>query len=433
MKNKNSKDKKIAIIGAGISGLTTAYTLKKSGYNNITIYEGLDRIGGKIHSIEKDGNVYELGAVFTLDSYKTVPPLAKEYNIKLVKQCKTTFYYYKGEQVPPVKLLRDNYSLVDIAKCMFRFIKLIKKYKSLKAVGLTNVDPELFNNFLNFLKKNKLEPFIPVLEPMTFAYCYGHIDTTPSLYFIKLLLCGISLLFKDQLNSTFGLKLGIVKTFEKGYQNLLKEMAKDFDIRLNSKITKVTRDKSGESYSIQVTANNETHSYDRIIISSLPNHTMEYLDLTKDENEIFSRVKTYNYQSFLFKGEVHLKEAALFFDTSYITKSKGFPACICNMYPENNIFQTYQLNDGNLSKEELEAKVREAVNMLGGRINEIVASGNYTYFPHFLEKDLIELQPYERLEKLQGKNGTYFTGSLFNVEAAENSAEYSQYLMNKHF
>lgn len=53
-------DIKVAIIGAGITGLTTAYYLKKAGIK-FTIFESSDHIGGVINTQEKDGFVYETG------------------------------------------------------------------------------------------------------------------------------------------------------------------------------------------------------------------------------------------------------------------------------------------------------------------------------------------------------------------------------------
>ena len=43
--------KSVAIIGAGIAGLTAAQKLYENGFNEITIFEALDRIGGRIHTI----------------------------------------------------------------------------------------------------------------------------------------------------------------------------------------------------------------------------------------------------------------------------------------------------------------------------------------------------------------------------------------------
>jgi len=52
--------KKIAIIGAGLTGLTTAFYLRKHGFD-VTIYEKANRCGGVIHTHEEHGFVYESG------------------------------------------------------------------------------------------------------------------------------------------------------------------------------------------------------------------------------------------------------------------------------------------------------------------------------------------------------------------------------------
>ncbi len=53
---------RIAVLGAGISGLATGYYLKKKyPHDNITIYECSGRLGGNVQSIIKDGIVFEQG------------------------------------------------------------------------------------------------------------------------------------------------------------------------------------------------------------------------------------------------------------------------------------------------------------------------------------------------------------------------------------
>lgn len=42
---------RIAIVGAGISGLRAAQLLFEKGYTNLTVFEARDRIGGRIHSV----------------------------------------------------------------------------------------------------------------------------------------------------------------------------------------------------------------------------------------------------------------------------------------------------------------------------------------------------------------------------------------------
>lgn len=50
----------VAVIGAGITGLTAAYRLKQRGIR-VAVYEASDRIGGVIRSERRDGYVAELG------------------------------------------------------------------------------------------------------------------------------------------------------------------------------------------------------------------------------------------------------------------------------------------------------------------------------------------------------------------------------------
>src|SRR5215213_3911304 len=51
----------IAVIGAGLTGLTAAYRLKQRG-NHVVVYEAADRIGGAVKSERQGGYLAELGA-----------------------------------------------------------------------------------------------------------------------------------------------------------------------------------------------------------------------------------------------------------------------------------------------------------------------------------------------------------------------------------
>jgi protoporphyrinogen/coproporphyrinogen III oxidase len=50
----------VAVIGAGLTGLTAAYRLKQRGCR-VVVYEASDRIGGSIKSVRRDGYLAELG------------------------------------------------------------------------------------------------------------------------------------------------------------------------------------------------------------------------------------------------------------------------------------------------------------------------------------------------------------------------------------
>ena len=52
--------KDVVILGAGITGLTTAHHLKKQGVNFCILEKG-DRVGGVINSVNENGFNYEEG------------------------------------------------------------------------------------------------------------------------------------------------------------------------------------------------------------------------------------------------------------------------------------------------------------------------------------------------------------------------------------
>ncbi|MCG7278679.1 protoporphyrinogen oxidase [Corynebacterium imitans] len=51
----------IAIVGAGLAGLTAAFELRDSGHT-VDVYEGGDRIGGKLYTVAFDGGPTDMGA-----------------------------------------------------------------------------------------------------------------------------------------------------------------------------------------------------------------------------------------------------------------------------------------------------------------------------------------------------------------------------------
>lgn len=64
----------IAIIGAGLTGLTTGFHLTRRN-KDIVILERADRVGGQIHSFQKNGFVYESGPNTGVVSYPEVAEL----------------------------------------------------------------------------------------------------------------------------------------------------------------------------------------------------------------------------------------------------------------------------------------------------------------------------------------------------------------------
>ncbi|MBO1199203.1 protoporphyrinogen oxidase [Staphylococcus simiae] len=75
--------RKIAIIGAGITGLASAYYLKQQDPSiDVTIYESSNRPGGKIQSYRQDGYMIELGPESYLGRKTIMTDLAKDIGLE---------------------------------------------------------------------------------------------------------------------------------------------------------------------------------------------------------------------------------------------------------------------------------------------------------------------------------------------------------------
>ena len=99
----------IVIVGAGLTGLTTAYLLKKVGIK-ATIIEARPRIGGRIHTRYQEGEApFELGATWLGQKHQYINTLLKELDLPIHEQAlgKTAIYEYLSTsphqlvQLPP--------------------------------------------------------------------------------------------------------------------------------------------------------------------------------------------------------------------------------------------------------------------------------------------------------------------------------------------
>ncbi|RDL32481.1 Amine oxidase [Venustampulla echinocandica] len=78
----------VVVVGAGLSGLQTAYDLQKAGFSCVVV-EARDRVGGKTWSVEPiaSGKVIDLGAAWVNDTNQTrVHALAKKLGLATVVQ-----------------------------------------------------------------------------------------------------------------------------------------------------------------------------------------------------------------------------------------------------------------------------------------------------------------------------------------------------------
>ena len=73
--------KSVAIIGAGITGLTAAFYLKRQGVP-VAVYEGSGRVGGVIQSIRQDGFLAEFGPNTILETSPKIAQLVRDAGLE---------------------------------------------------------------------------------------------------------------------------------------------------------------------------------------------------------------------------------------------------------------------------------------------------------------------------------------------------------------
>ena len=73
--------KSVAIIGAGITGLTAAFYLKRKGMP-VTVYEAGGRVGGVIQSLRQDGWLAEFGPNTILETSPKIAQLVRDAGLQ---------------------------------------------------------------------------------------------------------------------------------------------------------------------------------------------------------------------------------------------------------------------------------------------------------------------------------------------------------------
>jgi len=76
-----STGKKVAIIGAGITGLTAGFELKQRGVD-CTVFEASDRVGGVIQTVREEGFLVECGPNSILDTHPNLGELVADLGLE---------------------------------------------------------------------------------------------------------------------------------------------------------------------------------------------------------------------------------------------------------------------------------------------------------------------------------------------------------------
>ncbi|WP_299889506.1 FAD-dependent oxidoreductase [uncultured Lacinutrix sp.] len=120
-------ESKYIIIGAGISGLTTAYQLLKEGEHNFLILEGRDRIGGRVLT----KNDIDFGPAWFQPSHKNLLQLLNDLDIEKFNQYSIGKNVLVYNTMAPAHYFESDQSQPSAYRVAGGSIQLIKKMASL--------------------------------------------------------------------------------------------------------------------------------------------------------------------------------------------------------------------------------------------------------------------------------------------------------------
>ena len=151
------KSAKHIIVGAGITGLYLAYQLLLKGVSavDIVIFEGSDRIGGRIYTNEHKGFRYSVGAGRLGKKHKYVMKIIKDFKLQdqIINIGKNTNYFVEGR-------LMNEAELLSHYKSNFKSLNELWKYAIEKKLNGNKYDPCLYNlhNYFSLiLSENEVE------------------------------------------------------------------------------------------------------------------------------------------------------------------------------------------------------------------------------------------------------------------------------------
>ena len=282
---------KIAIIGSGISGLTSAYLLNRK--HDVTIFEANDYIGGHTHThnIDIDGNNYSIDTGFIVYNERTYP-----YFIKLLDQLnierqlstmgfsvKSVYqdYEYAGESLNTLFAKRSNIFRIGFWRMLYEMYHFGKKADSLglgldvsMTLGDYLVDENYSSEFINY--------FIIPMGAAIWSTPANKVLDMPAYFFIKFFYNHGMLELTNRPN------WWVIKN---GSSEYIKKIIIGFEdkIHLSTPVQKVSRVRDGVE--IVLSKKEKALKFDSVIFATHSNQALDILDDPSDaEKDILGSI-----------------------------------------------------------------------------------------------------------------------------------------------
>jgi protoporphyrinogen/coproporphyrinogen III oxidase len=230
--------KRVVIVGSGLAGLSAGYRLHEQGCQ-VTVFETLGRVGGRVLSESEDGFLFDVGPTIVTDNYTEYMKLVRDVGLSdKVIDCAPAMAVVKGSDLhilnlrKPLRAFLTTKLLPPAAKLrlMLRGMRLAKPLHGMNPYDLRNhvqYDTESIEAYIDRVFGRELNDLI--LDGVTRSMVTSSPDEASVVGFLASAITAS----------------GKMQTLKGGLQLLPSTLAEKLDVRLSSPVTAVRRTDRG--------------------------------------------------------------------------------------------------------------------------------------------------------------------------------------------
>jgi len=258
----------VAVIGGGISGLSTAYRLKSEGIN-VKVFEREDKAGGSVKTLKLKGYICELGPQTVLADNE-VTEFIKSTGIEplFASEESKIRYIYKGGKLIPVPLNPLSF--------MTSPLLTLKGKLCVLAEPIARKSTKEEETVAEFVKRRFGEEF---LENIVAPFLSGVYAGDPNRLSVKYAVRRIYELekkFGSVIKGAIKLKAlgprGKLISFREGFYQFIEHISEDLDIETGKPVLNIT--KKDDKYII-VTPEEKYEA--RVVVLAVPSYSLAYI------------------------------------------------------------------------------------------------------------------------------------------------------------
>jgi len=392
---------KIAVIGSGISGLSSAYYLSKK--HKVDLFEKQDRFGGHSYTLDiklndKEKVAVDIGfMVFNKITYPNLINFFKENEIEIEESDMSFSVTVKGTNIEycgkGLNGIFSNKGNLLNPKFVKMFFEIISFYKNCENLDPNSLDKITLGEYLNNIGKSKYFVDYHIIPMVSAIWSMPPYEASqmPLVFFLNF--------FKN--HGLFKLKnrpqwFTVANRSKTYVSKILSKISGEYF--KNYEINKIVRNSNGVK--IYYGSESEFFTYDKVVLASHADESLKIIsDISDREKEILSNFK--------YKPN----KAVIHSDESVMPKNKqAWCSWNSSLNPENKEHSsvTYWLNQ--LQNLKIDKNIFLTINPFFKIDHDKVFNEIDFAHPYYDEN---ALQNQSNLKSIQNVNNTLFAGSYF--------------------